>query len=107
MPAGVTPISSDVREYVNGAESHESYPILDGRFTFGLADGRRVVFDGRLDLHDQNGTMTVDGVDISDSLWADGGDSASLAFLGLDDVDLDDALLACIGCGPGSLPKAE
>lgn len=75
------------------------YPTYDGRFTFSLPDGRTVVFDGRLDASDQNGTMTVDGEDVSDQLWAEPGDYASLEFLGLE-TNLDEVLQECIQAKP-------
>jgi len=97
---GIKCVDSNVREYSH--KPGEAYPIIDGKFTFVLPDGRTVIFDGRLDEKDQNGKMTVDGVDVSDQLWgvdwgkaAESGDYASLEFLGIDGT-LDDVLENCI-----------
>lgn len=90
-------LKAEIRDEKDAETEYEGtpvYPTIDGHFVFQLADGRIVDFDGRLDANDQNGVMKVDGVDVSDQLWADPDDSASLSFLGLDS-DLDEALQQC------------
>lgn len=95
LDSGIQCTDVQIREFQPTWKVNSPYDTFDGKFTFIIPDGRTVVFDGRLDSNDQTGKMTVDGVDVSDQLWANPGDSASLEFLGLD-TDLDQILGECI-----------
>ncbi len=60
----VKPGKSDVREYLPvGKDS--PYAVIDGRFEFTLPDGQHCVWDGRLDHDNVDGTLTVDGEDMT------------------------------------------
>ncbi len=62
---------SEVREYVPvGKDS--PYAVIDGRFEFTLPDGQHCVWDGRLDHDNVDGTLTVDGEDMTSSFLGQG-----------------------------------
>ncbi len=67
----VKPGKSDVREYVPvGKDS--PYAVIDGRFEFTLPGGQSCVWDGRMDHDNVDGTLTVDGKDMTDVFLGQG-----------------------------------
>lgn len=80
----VRSVKAEIEDY-QPVDKNTWYPTIDGDFEFILPGGQKCRFVGKLDEHDQNGTLTCDGQDVTEKMFEHaqtlGGDSIPLDFI--------------------------
>lgn len=76
----VKAVNVKINEYIP-INKNSPYPTIDGEFEFILPKGQKCKFVGRLDPNDQTGTMTCDGKDVTNEMFANAGDDITLDFI--------------------------